>query len=217
MKYKWIKSLGGDSAILFFNGWAMDENVCSQIKFPDYDILVLYNYSSIHIDIDILSQIKSYKNVYVIGWSMGVWAAANSINIYNIDYKFALAINGTEMPIHNDYGIPLRNYKATVKGIRGVGSEAFFSKMAEGSEETKGMKVKLSNRTLEDMADELEAIEKMQSENKTIKWDKAIIGNKDMIIRPKNQYAWWEARTEIIDVDCGHYPFFAISINDIIK
>ncbi|MGX2972416.1 pimeloyl-ACP methyl esterase BioG family protein [Helicobacter sp. T3_23-1059] len=99
----------------------------------DFDFLMCYDYSDFseckaQIK-ELLKKSKTYKKVYLIAWSMGVFIASillsdfaknhNADFEYDLDNIFAqkIAINGTNIGIDNTYGIPYKIFAYTAKHI----------------------------------------------------------------------------------------------------
>ena len=60
-------------ALLFFAGWGMDETPFMHNLPPNTDLIICYDYRSNDFDSTLLS---TYEGIYVVAWSMGVWAAS---------------------------------------------------------------------------------------------------------------------------------------------
>jgi hypothetical protein len=59
--------------VILFGTWGMDEKAFSNLTTDNHDFILYYNYSAD--EPLILPEIKTYRRVTVIGWSLGVWAA----------------------------------------------------------------------------------------------------------------------------------------------
>ncbi|MCC8173923.1 MAG: DUF452 family protein, partial [Odoribacter sp.] len=79
MRIGWLNKSSRGRVIIFFTGWGMDVNSVSHLK-GEYDVLVIYDYNDI--SVTNLPDLNSYKEIYVIAWSMGVWAAANILSYW---------------------------------------------------------------------------------------------------------------------------------------
>ena len=78
--------------ILFFNGWGMDEKIHPKIQDTnEYELISLkYPYICPRIDFE------KYEDIYVIGWSFGVYYANLYLNsLEYLENITAIAINGT--------------------------------------------------------------------------------------------------------------------------
>ena len=197
MKYKWLNNINSSKLIIFFNGWGMDEEVVSHLKFGEYDVLMFYDYNSLETDFD-FSQLYRYTERSLVAWSMGVMTAT----LFNIDYNKKTAINGTLKPIDNKYGIPVRIYDLTLKGFNPKGCEKFVRNMFDNP--ANYIRV---NRSFEEIKNELYEL-KNYSANENFKYDKIIISTDDKVIPTKNQTAFWGIEPNI---NSGHAPFYKFS------
>ena len=59
--------------LLFFAGWGADKTPFKDYQPADSDYMLCYDYRTLDFDASLL---KGYKEINVIGWSMGVWAAS---------------------------------------------------------------------------------------------------------------------------------------------
>ena len=192
MKYKFFKE-NNDKLIIFFNGWGMDDKIVSHLNRKDFDLLVLYDYRDLDID---LPEIKHYSEKYLVAWSMGVMVST----LFEFDnIKKYIAINGTPKAIDNKYGIPERIYKLTVRGFNPDSCKKFMERMFS----TMPPIDSFSDRTFESQKEELENL--MGLQGKIVSFDKQIVSNNDNIIPTKNQLNYWK-NPEIIN--SGHCPFF---------
>ena len=231
MNITWLEKKNSDSLIVFFNGWGMDEHSISHLKNDGYDILMFNDYRGFEFKLTLKDKIyiANHKKTYLIAWSMGVWGAAKGISLpflSSLDFEKTIAINGTLMPIDNDYGIPIKGYIITEKGIKFRGMDKFFMRMFNDNNNRRLFKEYMPQRLLETQISELIYIREMYNSteifnfcgNKNILWDKVYMSKEDMIFPFENQFRFWnqydtnnyqyrnleriELRTE------GHYPFF---------
>ncbi|HSO77258.1 MAG TPA: pimeloyl-ACP methyl esterase BioG family protein, partial [Bacteroidales bacterium] len=59
--------------IVLFGTWGIDEKAFTNLCNENFDFVLFYNYSAD--EPLILPEMKTYRKVIVIGWSLGVWAA----------------------------------------------------------------------------------------------------------------------------------------------
>ena len=134
-------------AILFFAGWGMDENPFLHMQHKDYDLILLYDHSSLRFHDcppqDVCNDeckklcltyniFNSYSEIYIVAWGFGVWCASAAFDRYLVrlqqwgrftELKFwakikrSIAINGTLMPISKYWGISPRSYGKTVSAL----------------------------------------------------------------------------------------------------
>jgi biotin synthesis protein BioG len=107
MKYQWINKYNNKKLIIFFNGWGMNSNSISHLKFEDYDILMYYDYSDINFEEPILD---NYSYIVLISYSLGILSSMYFLNNSKILPDIKIAINGSGIPISDEYGIPVELY-----------------------------------------------------------------------------------------------------------
>ena len=193
MRYKWLNKKNHSKIILFFNGWGMDESVVSHLKTEDYDVLVFYDYNNLNTDFDFVS-LNTYTEKYLVAWSMGVMIAT----LFDIQYNFKTAINGTLKPIDDKYGIPTKIYDLTLKGFSQKGAERFIKNMYK--EDCKYPEI---TREFDNQKSELQALTGYNA-NLDFSYDRVIISSDDKIIPTKNQITFWRKEPNL---DSGHAPF----------
>lgn len=206
MRIEWVRQDKGDRVIVFYNGWGMDVNAVSHLR-NDCDLLMCSDYRSL--DLPFLPDFSGYKEIYIVAWSMGVWAAANTVGLLHISPKCSIAINGTEYPVDDTCGIPCRIYMLTEKGMNLSGRDKFFGRMLDEMEHTERFSTNRPYRSLEEQVEELRMIHIHSSEHKNnLKWDKIYISEKDMIFPVAQQFNWATGKAVIKRVKGGHYPFY---------
>ena len=109
MKHCWLNK-GNSELLIFFAGWSFDENPFKFLKTDGLDVLVIYDYRDLTLDVDF----SGYEKYYLIGWSMGVYIAA-LLKDKLPEFQRTIALNGTPMPIDNGFGIPHRTFDLTLK------------------------------------------------------------------------------------------------------
>ena len=184
-----IKTINNRSrkVILFFADWGMDHQPFGHLQGDDYDIVILYNYTTL--ESRLLEVIKNYRQINIIALGAGVWAASatfgqiyhslttsgsftsgsspagtsNRFRIIRLLKKIgrAIAIDGTLCPVSNIWGIP----------------QEIFNIMAEGPGE---------------MSRELRAFRDNYLFSNAILWNKAIISKNNPIIHAENQTRFWD-------------------------
>lgn len=207
MRIEWLNKKNTGRVIVFFTGWGMDGKAVQHIK-GDYDILVINDYRQL--DIENLPELVSYQEIYVVAWSMGVWAAANTLMDWGISYERLIALNGTEHPVNDLWGIPEKIYRLTERGMNVAGREKFMLRMLDNAAERERFVDNRPQREVEEVCDELVAI-RLQAETRqhSLIWDKVYISSGDVIFSSTNQLAWWDNRAKkVVKLDGGHYPFY---------
>lgn len=201
MQFKWLKKENNKKLIVFFNGWGMNETPVQHLNSEDFVILMLYDYRNVDFDLKQFDFDK-YDEKYLICWSMGVYSAnLFKDELKNFDKK--IAINGTNKVIDDDFGIPKKIYKVTVKFLNADSLDKFIKNMFDGGKLNPNITI---TRTLEELKDELISIQNIEL-NDELKFDKAIISSNDRIIPTKNQLNFWQNKAEYKLINSTHCPF----------
>lgn len=207
MRIEWLNKKGGRLVAVFFNGWGMDARAVAHLT-TEMDVVMCYDYR----DINELAfpSFKEYEEVYVVAWSMGVWVASNLVPRMMLQPSKLIALNGTERPVNDEYGIPVKIYELTERGMSEKGRAKFLQRMLDGVEEWKRFERNKPERAIEEVCEELTAI-RIQSTamHDELQWDKVYISDKDVIFPMLNQQNWWQERCKDIQIiSGGHYPFY---------
>ncbi len=219
MKYQLISDTGSHRLLLIFAGWGMDANVFSEIRRPGYDVMVVWDYRTFHID---WSVCECYEEICLMAWSMGVYAASQTTQA--IDYKITcrIAVNGTLRPIDDTNGIPEAIYFGTLNGLNERTLAKFFRRMCDTAEDFKLFNQHKPQRPVEELRDELQAIADRQILHTSthIHWDVAIISKNDRIFPPINQQHAWhsgdctEGEATIVEMMTGgHFVDFSLLVD----
>ncbi len=197
--------------ILFFSGWAMDENPIAHVEATDADICTCFDYRSLKTTD--LEKWQSYDEVVLIGWSTGVWAAEQVLAKVNLPIIKAIAINGTPTTVHDATGIPRAIFQGTYDNLNPQTMQKFQRRMVGSASAFTEFANVAPKRNLEEQKEELADILSFDFEISSaglLHWDKAIIGKSDAIFPIENQLRYWQGHTEIIEMELPHYPFFEI-------
>lgn len=216
MNYFYIKQEAEATVlILFFNGWSMDETAIRHLELPKgTDLLTVQDYRKTEFDPP--CDLSKYKEIHLVGWSMGVWGAEQAaIKKQLPPYTTATAIAGTPFPMDNTRGIPRLMFMATLKSISEENRKRFNKRMC-GGKSMKHLLETLEKRTTEEVRDELKTVLDASLEYlngtpapETIKWDHALIPQKDLIIPVDNQVNYWSERNVPYTIleETEHYVF----------
>lgn len=208
MQFTWLNKHNSNKLIIFFNGWSLDENIINHLNSTEYDVLMFYDYTNLEIPQELITKINSYKETNIIAWSFGVWACGAVINNFS-NLKKVIAINGTLVPIDNNFGISEKMFNLTLSNLSEITYPKFFKNMFLEEVNLN----KLAQRKLENQKQELTQIQNLSSKiicDKNDKlFNKIFIGLKDKIIPAKNQLNFWKKNNhlQIIQIENGHYIF----------
>lgn len=203
MKQKFIVKEGNDRLALFFAGWGSEQNLFDCPVAEGYDYMLCYGYQDLDFD---FSGIEGYRQIRLLAWSMGVWAAGKTFGNRDLPWEMRIAVNGTLSPIDDDKGIPEAVFKGTLLNFSDATVSKFRRRMCDGAQGLDAFLAHGPVRTTADLKNELQAIYDMvkSSPSPRFGWDKAVIGFRDRIFPPENQE---KAHTGILTEkkDCAHY------------
>lgn len=205
MKIKTIQHTGERVCILFFAGWGMDERPFAHYVTPGTDLMVCYDYRTLDFDETLL---LPYKEVHLVGWSMGVWAASQVMARTSLPITQSTAINGTPYPIDETRGIAPAIFEGTLNSLNEASLQKFRLRMCGSATAYKEFAEIAPQRPVKELQEELVAIGRQYKElpSTSFAWDKAIIGNADRIFLPTNQQRAWDVITTATEhVEAAHY------------
>ena len=220
MQYHWLNKQNNDRLVIFFAGWSFDYKPFEFLACEDFDVLMLYDYSIYPCPLsegEFANLCDGYKKTYLVAWSMGVFVA---YQLRNELPKFTkkIAINGTLLPVDDEYGIPLKPFILTLRHARKGLEGKFYQNVFDNSEEFERYLQTPVERSIENREDELKSLYdkiKLAPKNYEDFYDKAFVSENDKIIPPKNQLNFWKDKAE--KLASGHFPFFNFkSWNEII-
>lgn len=194
----------------------MDERAVNDLQAGDFDICMLNDFNGVS-NIDKLTE--AYKSIYVVAWSMGVWAAGKAISS-SVEIKIAIAINGTQKPMDDNFGIPTAIFKHTLETWNETNRNKFNMRILGGRANLEKLESVLPIRSIENQQAELQYIQESieKEETKEIQFDTVLIGNQDLIFSPVNQQNYWQGKRKMVLLEMPHYPFAGFkSWNEIIN
>ncbi len=198
-----------DQLVVIFGGWGTDENVFTPLCKDDFDFILFYNYSSD--EALVLPEMKSYKKITVIGWSLGVWAAEYLFPKTGIVPDIAIAVNGTPVPADDQYGIPLNIFEGTLNNLTEENMEKFYLRMFGDKKTYELNKDRVPHRSIKSLNDELRWLYNriMEQKDPGFKWDYAVTSEIDRVFPSENVNSYWEKEknTKHIVLPLPHYFF----------
>ena len=207
MQFHWLNKQNNSKLIIFFTGWSFDENPFKLLVCENFDVLIVCDYSTIDENIE---KFTSYKEINLIAWSMGVFVA------YLLKDKLPkfnkkIAINGTPLPVNDEFGIPVKPFLLTLRHARTGLEGKFYQNIFDTKEEFEKYSTMSVNRSIENRETELKSLyDKIRSAeiNYSRFYDKALISSRDKIIPTKNQINFWQNNAEIEMLESGHFPYY---------
>ncbi len=208
---RWQKTVDHNSTrlLLIFSGWATNAETLKNVSLAGYDTIVVWNYTSDDLPIDILTP---YSEIILVGWSFGVFMAGRFLhNNPGLPITLRVAVNGTLHPVHEKFGIPKRIFSLTLRHLNKESISQFWERMCG-----EGPKHLPADRPEEELKAELERIAWLyehEGEPKAV-FDKAFIADNDKIIPTRNQTNAWET-TDCFIISGAHFPDFNAIISSL--
>ncbi len=196
--------------VIVFGSWGVDQNAFIPLCAEDHDFILYYNYSAD--EPLVLPDHKTYSQIVLIGWSLGVWAAEYMSESMNLNPDLAIAVNGTPVPADNKYGIPLDIFEGTLNNINERGMEKFNIRLFGTKSILENNMDKLSRRSIDSYAAELRWLYNriMENPDRKYRWDIALTSINDRVFPPENMINYWKSRKDTVHIttDLPHYPFY---------
>ncbi len=195
--------------IVFYSAWGTDEKVLTPLCKDDTDYILFYNYSAD--EALILPEMKKYKKVTLIAWSLGVWAAEYLFPRTGIKPDVTIAVNGTPYPADEQYGIPQKIIEGTLNNITEETISKFYLRMFGDKKSYEENRSRIPDRTLKSLHDELRWLYNriMEQHETGFNWNYAVISEEDRVFPVKNLKAYWNTQknTTKIKLPYAHYFF----------
>lgn len=214
MKHKIVSSTDSSRLILIFAGWGMDARPFEALSRPGYDVAVVWDYRSFSYE---WYWVNAYNEICVIAWSFGVYAYATVANELKDKVTLNIAVNGTLYPRDDNKGIPQAIFDGTLNRLSDQSLAKFYRRICGSALLYREFCTSMPKRDIESLRKELQMFspQYIQPLSKHIRFDLAIIGNRDAIIPPVNQMKAWEG-TPVTIVDGSHMLDFQIIIDQYI-
>lgn len=185
MKQIFLKKEGNGCLLIFFAGWGADSSLFNRKVAEGYDYLLCFDYSRLDFDFSLVS---GYRQIRLLAWSMGVWAASQTFAGKDLPWEMRIAVNGTNTPIDDNRGIPVAVFNGTLDNFSAVTLAKFRRRMCGSAE---GVRTFLSHnpyRTPDDLHGELAAVREQVFGRapSDFAWDVAVISAEDKIFPAAN-------------------------------
>ncbi len=209
MRWQWLHRAGKGRLLLFLNGWGMDAKSVAHLLPGDYDLLMLFDYSSRKLPQEVDDALRRASSRSVFGWSMGVWIGSQLLAEYQ--FEAAVACNGTLCPIDDRFGIAPEIFSATMAHLDEQNLLKFYQRMC-GKRQEAFFPERAPGRDIENQLSELKFFWDLRKEmsvvpEKHLPWQRVILSRQDRIFRAAQQRAFWQERLPVKEIDTGHYPF----------
>ena len=209
MNHRLIHSEGSNRLLLIFAGWGMDDIVFSNIRRPGYDVMVVWDYRSFYIDWTCTDR---YTEICLFAWSMGVYAASQTVQAIENKITLRIAVNGTVHPIDDRLGIPESIFYGTLDNLNEISLQKFFRRMSSTREDYELFNNRRPCRTIDELREELQSLSDrlILDTPSDMRWDIAVVGRHDHIFPRFNQLrAWGNAGVSVRQVEAGHFFDFS--------
>ena len=206
MKVNIVSNEGNERLILIFAGWAMDERPFVSLRRDGYDIAVAYDYRPMSDNNarDIWNFALKYCEICVFAWSLGVTQAALPPEL-EAKVTRRVAINGSETPVDDCYGIPHAIFKGTLEGLSERSLNKFYYRVCGSRAAYDTFCTNMPERPLNELSEELASFLDMIPRH--MRWDVALIARNDSIFPFENLARAWKDVPTIIS-DGPHLPDF---------
>jgi biotin synthesis protein BioG len=205
----WLYRDRAQKLILFCNGWGMDHHPLRMLDNGGHDVLVLSDYSTFELPVDLAVLDADYREINLVCWSFGVWAGPQLFGESTRVFTRRIGMNGTLRPIDDRFGIPRQFFNATLEQFSASVRDRFYRRMCRCEGALDLFIQNQPRRSLEDQEDELQKLSKLVTgrEQDGSFFDTVIVASRDYIVPTAHQLAFWQGRCPIVQVESCHYPF----------
>ena len=206
MRATWLHREGGPRVLVFFAGWAMDENPFRRLRPGDRDVLVFHDFRRLD-EVPYADEIAACPQPALAAWSLGC-AAANAVCAQRgWSFARAVAISGTVIPEDDEAGIPARWIAATAANLESGGWARFVRRVCSEPDALASFQAHAPRRELREAIEELEALRRLPAPASCV-FNAALVPDGDRCIRPANQARCWRRYgVPVRAFPGGHYPF----------
>lgn len=204
---------GNRRLLLIFPGWSTPAPFYDDIEVEGWDKAIAVDYSDLSFDI---SELDGYATIYLYAWSLGVAFAAATIPGERI--TAAYAVNGSQMPVSDSFGIPEKIFSGTAENLSKESLLKFQKRMFGSSSSFRENLHRLdSDPDIERLKSELAFfLDNRDAFNRPFPWNRIYIGNRDMIFPAENLRQAWSELHPCKDVVVDDSPHF-ISLKKIVS
>lgn len=185
MKQLYLINEQHSELLLFFTGWAADKTPFEQYVPAGMDYMICYDYRNLDFDASLL---QAYRKIHVVGWSMGVWAAAQVRPLLPDCAVETTAFNGSTAPIDDEAGIPTALFDGTLDGLTPASLQKFMRRMCSDSRAYKAFMEITPRRDFDEIKEELRLVKEqyLHGTDRHMTYDHVYIGRNDRIFPTDN-------------------------------
>ena len=184
----------GGTTVLYFTGWSAPHSLAQRMELPEE--WTLFSVGDYRGELPQWPDMSSFSRLYLVAWSMGVWAAEYFHKCYPTP-SLAVAINGTPSLISDRYGIKAVDYQRMATGLDVEGYRHFVRQMCL-SEETAAHFLSLpDHRGIAAAREELRWVADLGGSiaECAVPWTQAIVSDHDLVIPSGGQRRFWLDRS----------------------
>ncbi len=206
MKISFLHQAGNDTLVLFFSGFGSHPTHFQHLKATCVDVALVYDYRIFEPNIILDLDTQSYSRIILVGFSMGVFVASVCKDLETLDSKIVqkIAINGTNLPIHKEFGINPSLFKRTIKkfNLQDFKQQLFAQYLPLAKDF-----VFLCEEELKEELENLFA-QNLLIQNEYFIWHKALLSTHDLIFPCVSCESFFKGKSEIVYRDLPHFIFF---------
>ncbi len=208
MRGLWLARRGQGKAIIFCNGWGMDERPLAHLASRLHDVYMLYDYRDPTPPAELDTVLDGAGELSLISWSMGVFRGQQLLAERAVPLARAVAVNGTLCPVDDSLGIPRQLFADTLAAYGEETRRRFYRRMCRDKGTLNFFLACQPQRSLEEQREELRVL---LQETRCLSLDTslyrtAIVAIGDRIFPAANQRRFWQGLRPL-SLDSGHYPF----------
>ena len=209
MKGLWLHRQGKENLIIFCNGWGMDDTPFQPLASNRYDVFMLFNYHDFTLPQPISDIINGYRQITLVGWSMGVWVGQKLFSDAADLFYRTIAINGTLCPVDDKWGIPEKIFSETLNRFNETTRMKFYRRMCREKTNLKMFLAKQPRRSPAEQQSELACLQKAvdcRPVEQSI-YQEIIIAEYDWVVPSDNQRRFWSGRRQTL-IAGFHFLFY---------
>lgn len=210
MHSNWLHRNNQKECILFFSGWGMDATPFRFLSAHDHDLCLFSDYRRLQ-PVD-LAPFAGYERLHLIGWSMGVWAAAHLLADQAERFASCTALGGTLAPIDKQRGIPPESYAAMLDPFTQEVLDGFYRNMFDDEDQLARFLAHRPQRDLPGLQEEMIAFRDafLNFGPGRDLYTHKIVTSRDRIFSGRNQMRAWGKGCGTVH-NWPHFPFFLFS------
>ena len=209
MQTSWLIRKHRPACIIFFAGWGMDPAPFSSLASACCDVRMVYDYRLLAEPEPEELLPSGYDRLYLIAWSMGVWAAGVLLADFRQRFAAAIAVNGTLTPVDAERGISDLLLSPMIENFTPRLLEEFYRSMFDNPAEYRRFYAHRPQRQAEDIRLELINLRLASLElgAGTDIFSSRLVGSRDRIFTSRNQVRSW-GRKKCTVCRMAHFPFY---------